>query len=69
MKSIVEVTSINEEELPHIYCDMDMVLCDFIGAYETLTGKKFDKTPKDERWDAITGKKDFWHTARKIDQF
>ena len=62
MKSIVEVTSINEEELPQLYCDMDMVLCDFIGGYEILTGKQFEKTPKDERWDAITAKKDFWHT-------
>ena len=62
MKSIVEVTSINEEELPQLYCDMDQVLCDFIGGYETLTGKQFEKEPKDERWEAITGKKDFWHT-------
>ncbi len=62
MKSIVEVTSINEEELPDIYCDMDMVLCDFIGAYETLTGNDFAKTDKDKRWDAITSKKDFWDT-------
>ena len=62
MKSIVEVTSINEEELPELYCDMDQVLCDFIGGYEQLTGKQFEKTPKEERWDAITGKKDFWHT-------
>jgi 5'(3')-deoxyribonucleotidase len=62
MKSIVEVTKINEEELPQIYCDMDMVLCDFIGGYEQLTGKQFEKTPKDERWGEIKGKKDFWHT-------
>jgi len=62
MKTLVELTKINEEELPAIYCDMDMVLCDFIGAYETLTGNKFEKTPKKERWDAIIGKKDFWHT-------
>ena len=62
MKSIVEVTSISEAELPTVYCDMDQVLCDFIGAYETLTGNKFDKAPKDERWAAIIGKKDFWHT-------
>jgi len=62
MKTLVELTKIYEGEVPDIYCDMDMVLCDFIGAYETLTGNKFEKMPKEERWDAITGKKDFWHT-------
>jgi len=41
---------------------MDMVLCDFIGGYEKLTGKDFAKTDKETRWDAITAKKDFWHT-------
>ena len=35
--------------LPQIYCDMDMVICDFIGGYEQLTGKDFAKTDKDER--------------------
>ena len=62
MKSLIEVTQINEEELPNIYCDMDMVICDFIGGYEKLTGLQFAKTDKDERWSAITGKKDFWAT-------
>lgn len=62
MKTLVELTKINEAELPQIYCDMDMVLCDFIGGYEKLTGKNFANTDKEERWDAITGKKDFWHT-------
>ena len=37
---------------PQIYCDMDMVICDFIGGYEQLTGKDFAKTDKEE-----TGKK------------
>jgi hypothetical protein len=62
MKSLVELTKISEEELPQIYCDMDQVICNFIGGYEKLTGKKFDKTDKEERWDAITSKKDFWAT-------
>ena len=62
MKTLVELTKIYEGDVPDRYCDMDMVLCDFIGAYETLTGNKFEKMPKEERWDAITGKKDFWHT-------
>jgi len=62
MKYLVELTNIEEAELPQIYCDMDMVLCDFIGGYENLTGLEFAKTDKDERWNAITGKKDFWAT-------
>jgi len=62
MKHLVELTKVNEEELPEIYCDMDMVLCDFIGGYERLSGKEFPKTPKDERWETIRSKKDFWHT-------
>jgi len=62
MKHLVELTNITEAELPQIYCDMDMVLCDFIGGYEKLTGKDFAKTDKDERWDAIKAKKDFWAT-------
>ena len=62
MKHLVELTKVNEEELPEIYCDMDQVLCDFIGGYENITGKDFAKVDKEERWDAITSKKDFWHT-------
>ena len=62
MKSLIEVTQVNEEELPNIYCDMDMVICDFIGGYEKLTGKEFAKTDKKERWSEITAKKDFWAT-------
>ena len=62
MKHLVELTKIEEAELPQIYCDMDMVLCDFIGGYEKLSGKDFAKTDKEERWNAITGKKDFWAT-------
>lgn len=53
MKHLVELTKISEEELPEIYCDMDMVLCDFIGGYEKLTGNSFVDTDKNVRWDAI----------------
>jgi hypothetical protein len=62
MKHLVELTKISEEELPEIYCDMDMVLCDFIGGYEKLTGNSFVDTDKNVRWDAIIAKKDFWQT-------
>jgi 5'(3')-deoxyribonucleotidase len=62
MKYLVELTAPSNKELPEIYCDMDMVLVDFIGGYEDHTGNKFQDTPKDERWEAIRSKKDFWHT-------
>ena len=49
-----------------IYCDMDMVLCDFLRAAETLTGEPFpDKNgtlSKDQKKQMITEKKDFWPT-------
>ena len=62
MRTLVELTKITEGELPPIYCDMDQVICDFIGGYEKLTGLDFARSDKDERWNAITGKKDFWAT-------
>ena len=50
MKHLVELTKIEEgsKPLPQIYCDMDMVICDFIGGYEQLTGKDFAKTDKED---------------------
>lgn len=62
MKHLVELTLKTEAELPQIYCDMDMVLVDFIGGYEKLSGKDFQNADKEDRWKEITGKKDFWHT-------
>ena len=62
MRTLVELTKISEDELPPIYCDMDQVICDFIGGYEKLTGLDFARSDKEERWNAVTGKKDFWAT-------
>ena len=62
MKHLVELTKVNEEELPEIYCDMDMVLVDFVGRAEELIGDKFTNVEKEVRWEAIKAKKDFWHT-------
>jgi hypothetical protein len=45
-----------------IYVDMDMVLCDFLGAAEKVLGKPFADMPKEERSSIISAKKDFWHT-------
>ena len=56
--------------LPQIYCDMDMVLVDFLrGANEQLRREgypiNFDMAPKsdkDLKWELIARKKDFWAT-------
>lgn len=48
-----------------IYCDMDMVLCDFLKAAEKVLGEPFpskDGMSKDEKKQIIHAKKDFWHT-------
>ena len=62
MRHLVELTNVNEEELPSIYCDMDMVIVDLLGGYKQLSGKQFDKVEKETRWEEIRAKKDFWHT-------
>jgi phosphoglycolate phosphatase-like HAD superfamily hydrolase len=51
-----------EKEMPEIYCDMDEVLCNFTGGYTTAFNKDFASTDKEERWEDIKSKKDFWHT-------
>ena len=55
-KSITE----NVEDLPTIYCDMDMVLCDFLKGAEQVLGTSFIKADKTKRWPTISAKKDFW---------
>ena len=44
-KSITE----NVEDLPTIYCDMDMVLCDFLKGAEEVLGTSFIKADKTKR--------------------
>ena len=49
-----------------IYCDMDLVLCDFLGDAEKVIGEPFElksgQYSKDEKKAMIVAKKDFWHT-------
>ena len=47
------------EDLPTIYCDMDMVLCDFLKRAEEVLGKPFPKADPTTRY-MISGTKDFW---------
>ena len=49
-------------DLPTIYCDMDMVLCDFIGGTEEVLGVDFPKADKRTKFSMISAKKDFWET-------
>ena len=55
-KSITE----NVEDLPTIYCDMDMLLYDFLKGAEEVLGTSFIKADKTKRWPTISAKKDFW---------
>ena len=62
MKQFHEVYRLVEEkqELPTIYCDMDMVLCDFLKGSEEVLGVPFPKADKREKWIKISSTKDFW---------
>ena len=62
MKMIMELVTPAKGDLPEIYCDMDQVLCDFIGGAEDVVGMSFAQAPKDDRWTAIRDTKDFWAT-------
>ena len=50
------------DNLPTIYCDMDMVLCDFLKGAEEVLGVPFPKAEKGTKWPKISAKKDFWET-------
>ena len=64
MKTFYDVYSTNiveeVDELPTIYCDMDMVLCDFLKGAEEVLGTSFVKADKRTKWSTISAKKDFW---------
>ena len=62
MKNFYNVYKQNlvEQDLPTIYCDMDMVLCDFLKGAEKELGKPFPEVDKDKRWPIIHKNKTFW---------
>ena len=60
MKTIGQLLEISRGDLPSIYCDMDMVLCDFLGASEKVLGVSFPDADKNTRWNKITNTKNFW---------
>ena len=49
MKNLTELIKPSKEDLPTIYCDMDQVLCDFIGGAEKVIGIPFAQADKEDR--------------------
>jgi len=62
MKSLLDMVEASGDDLPDIYCDMDQVLCNFLGGAEKAIGMPFPQADKDGRWNAIRDIKDFWAT-------
>jgi len=62
MKNLLELMEASKDDLPEIYCDMDQVLCNFIGGAEEAIGMSFPQADKDDRWNVIANTKDFWAT-------
>ena len=60
MKNIRELTKVNEESLPKLYCDMDQVLCAFLKGASNALGSDFTKANRDTRWKTISNTKGFW---------
>mgnify|MGYP001160730325 FL=1 len=75
MKNLTELIKPSKEDLPTIYCDMDQVLCDFIGGAEKVIGIPFAQADKEDRWKKIINTKNFWANlewmkdAKKLYQF
>ena len=60
MRNIRELLEASKDDLPSVYCDMDMVLCDFLKGAEKVIGMPFPLANKQGRWEKISGTKDFW---------
>ena len=62
MKKFSDITEvkITRDDLPSIYCDMDMVLCDFMKAADNVVGGSFVQADKADRWNKISNTKNFW---------
>ena len=75
MKNLMELTEASSDDLPDIYCDLDMVLVDFMKGADEVSGGSFVTTDKEERWKNINQTKGFWANldwmpgARKLYQF
>ena len=62
MRSFSEIAEVKvtRDDLPSIYCDMDMVLCDFMKSADNVVGGSFVQADKADRWNKISNTKNFW---------
>jgi 5'(3')-deoxyribonucleotidase len=58
--TLAQLLEVSKENLPSIYCDLDMVLVNFIKGADAAVGGSFADTPKDERWNKVNQVKGFW---------
>ena len=71
----MELIEASSDDLPNIYCDLDMVLEDFLKGADEVSGGSFASSDKDERWNKINQTKGFWANldwmpgGRKLYQF
>ena len=60
MIALAQLLEVSKEDLPSIYCDMDMVLVNLIKGADAAVGGSFVDMPKDERWGKVNQVKGFW---------
>ena len=60
MIALAQLLEVSKEDLPSIYCDLDMVLVNFIKGADAAVGGSFVDMPKDERWGKVNQVKGFW---------
>jgi len=61
MKQLYELDEkVSKDDLPDIYCDMDMVLCDFMKGADKAVGEPFIYADRETRWKKISNTKGFW---------
>ena len=61
MKQLYELDEkVSKDDLPDIYCDMDMVLCDFMKGADKAVGEPFIHADRETRWQKISNTKGFW---------
>ena len=60
MKHLMELIEASTDDLPDIYCDLDMVLVNFMKDADAAVGGSFVATDKDVRWKKVNQTKGFW---------
>ena len=60
MKNLLKMMEVSTGDLPEIYCDLDMVLVNFMKAADDAVGGSFVSAPKNKRWEMINQVKGFW---------